>query len=336
MREAVASAPGKVNLELLSGPAGPDGYHELFTVFEAIGNREYVHARTSRPPGVSVETVGYAPTDHGLGDPVVDRVLTERLSQIPAEEHLAVRAAKALMPLVSTKWGPSASGLHLTVHKALPAAGGLAGGSADAAATLVAVSEMWELGLSGPQLEAVGRTLGADVPACIHGNWSIGAGRGDHMETLALAPAIPAHWWALAFFREGLSTPVVFRQFDAMGLGRQELPTGLRFPEGDYIGKDVGRVLHNDLAPATLALRPELAGVGADALRLGATAWMISGSGPTVAALAASSQEAQEIAAYWSNQAGQEGSVLSGAVVTWGADSGARTERYLPTWAQAL
>ena len=332
MREVLASAPGKMNLVLLSGRPGPDAYHPLFSVFESIALREYVSIRTQKSPGISVSTVGYTLPTSGLGPPRFSPVLTATLEEIPERQHLAVRAAKALMPLVGAKWGASAAGLALTVHKVIPAAGGLAGGSADAAATLVAINEMWELGLNLEQLEEVGRTLGADVPACLHGGWALGLGRGDQMHTIAPAPEAPVHWWALGFLREGLSTPAVFREFDRLGLGRDELPSALQLAPDEYTGSRLAENLHNDLAPAALALRPELEDVGISALGAGAEAWIISGSGPTVAALAPSEEAAQRIAEEWGVQSTWEGSPLSSSTVSWGADRGACVEQDAPHW----
>ncbi len=335
MRKAVASAPGKVNLVLRSGAQGDDGYHQLLSVFEAVSLREYVLARTRRAPGIGVTTIGYRLPEFGRGNPEPSEELTKEYSRIPSEEHLAVRAAKVLQPLVAAKWGPTASGMELTVHKTIPAAGGMAGGSADAAATLVAVNELWELGLTRDQLESVGRTLGADVPACVRGGWSVGEGRGDVLEELAPVDAGPAHWWALAFSKEGLSTPAVFNQFDLMGLGSSQLP-----PAADYVaakssftGPRVGEFFENDLAAPALALRPDLQKVGESAAGAGALAWMISGSGPTIAALAESPERAAQICETWEAERRAGENSLLGESVAWGPDVGARVEEDLPEWA---
>lgn len=332
MRESFASAPGKVNLVLRSGPPAADGYHPLATVFETVNLREYLRARTRKRPGIGVETRVYDPPVSPAGTPKLNEAATESLAALPTERHLAVRAAKALQPLISQKWGPSAAGLQLTVHKTIPVAAGMAGGSADAAAALVAVNDLWELGLSPAQLEAVGRNLGADVPACLRGGWSFGTGRGDHLESFGEENPGSPHWWALAFAEEGLSTPAVFAKFDEMNLGAQALPT-----TAGHLGIDpalpaeqLAEHLRNDLAEAALRLRPELAEVGGCALACGALGWMVSGSGPTVAALAKNAAEAERIAAGWMETL--EGGPLAGVAVTSGPSVGAKTEISLPDW----
>ncbi len=338
MREAIGQAPAKVNLVLKVARPGPDHYHPLLTVFEAINLWEYVEARTQRAPGVSVRTLAYRPSVDGVGAPALDPVATGALAQLPPEQHLAVRAAKVLQPLVAARWGATAAGLSLTVHKTIPAAGGMAGGSADAAATLVAVNDLWDLGLGLEQLEALGRRLGADVPACLRGNWSVGDDRGDRLLTVSPAPAQPTHWWALAFFRVGLSTPAVFRQFDELGLGAEELPSA-----SDYLDRaraltgpagELGPLLDNELQATALSLRPELAQAGQQALSLGATAWVVSGSGPTVAALCASHEEAVRVAEAWQAEAQWATSDLLGATVVGGAVGAAQTAAELPVWTE--
>lgn len=340
MREVVASAPGKVNLQLRVGHPGPDGYHPLLTVFEAISLREYVVARTRRQPGIVVDTLVYRPPAHD-GAPIFAPDLTRALADLPAEQHLAVRAAKALQPLAAARsaWGATSAGIHLTVHKTIPAAGGMAGGSADAAATLVAVNELWDLGLTGEQLAAVGRTLGADVPACLLGGTSVGVDRGDRLTELP--PRGAEHWWSLALCERGLSTPAVFREFDRLGLGAADLPAWagaadrLQGPAVDLAAEIV-----NDLAEAALSLRRGLARIGEAARAAGALAWMISGSGPTVAALAADRESAQRICAAWlaggtesaRDPAAPDFEPLGGTAVASGPAPGARVEGAAPVW----
>ena len=173
MREVRASAPGKVNLTLRVGAPTPDGYHPLVTVFEALSLRETVTVRTSKTPGVRVETVAY------LSDGSVDEATTRAMADVDPATHLAVRAARVLQRLAAAgPWASTAAGLSIRVDKRVPVAGGMAGGSADAAAALVACNELWELGLGSEQLQAIGRSLGADVPACLVGGIALGTGRG--------------------------------------------------------------------------------------------------------------------------------------------------------------
>lgn len=332
MREAIAKAPGKVNLLLECAPLGADGYHQLFTVFEAISVYEYVVARTRRQPGIAVETRVYRPSSVWDGTPEYDPKLGRQLATLEPQNHLAVRAAKALQPLASASgWGATSSGIQLTVHKTVPAAAGMAGGSADAAATLVALNELWELGLTLGQVEHIGRTLGADIPACLQGGTTVGVGRGDQLSDVAVAGSkgSPQHWWALAFSEEGLSTPLVFQEFDRLNLG-SKLPTELRSDQREaFVGvpEKLAGYLGNDLAEATLRLRPELTQVGKTALHRGALGWMVSGSGPTVAALVQTAAQAQEVCQGW-----QELPVVSSTALACGPVEGTTLISQIPEW----
>ena len=126
MREVRASAPGKVNLTLRVGAPTPDGYHPLVTVFEALNLRETVTVRTSKTPGVRVETIAYLP------DGSVDEVTTRAMADVDPATHLAVRAARVLQRLAAAgPWASTAAGLSIRVDKRVPVAGGMAGGSAD-------------------------------------------------------------------------------------------------------------------------------------------------------------------------------------------------------------
>ena len=128
MREVRASAPGKVNLTLRVGAPTPDGYHPLVTVFEALNLRETVTVRTSKAPGVRVETIAYLP------DGSVDEATTRAMADLDPQTHLAVRAARVLQRLAAAgPWASTAAGLSIRVDKRVPVAGGMAGGSADAA-----------------------------------------------------------------------------------------------------------------------------------------------------------------------------------------------------------
>lgn len=336
MRESIASAPGKVNLLLRSGTPSEDGYHPLLTVFEAVSLREIVVARTRRAPGTQVRTFVYEQVPGQVNDYRLNRAATDSIAKLPEESHLAVRAARALAPLVAAKWGPSAAGLELTVHKTLPVAGGMAGGSADGAAALVAVNDLWELGLNAEQLETLGRTLGADVPACLRGGWAVGVGRGDILTSLPQADTGEKHWWAFAFSRRGLSTPEVFARFDELRLGTDfdQNPKTIMEDPAPYTGALVPQNLVNDLAPVALQLLPELENAGRVATENGALAWTISGSGPTVAALAGTREVAEKIVAAWRNSESLSPH-LAGSAVGSGPDRGAHTQKHLPSWVEA-
>lgn len=291
MREVTASAPGKVNLALRVGAPTADGYHPLATVFEALDLRETVTVRTTRTPGTTVETVARLP---GGG---IDRATGELMRAVPPRSHLAVRAARAMQRLAAAgPWASTAAGLAIRVDKRVPVAGGMAGGSADAAATLVACNELWGLGLGPGQLERIGRALGADVPACLTGGIALGTGRGDHMAPLECPGT--HHHWVIALAHEGLSTADVFAEFDraAQGTAVPAAPTDEELADLTGPARLAGPRLVNDLAAAALSLRPELGGTLSAARTAGALAAIVSGSGPTVAALASSADHADEIA----------------------------------------
>ena len=259
MREVRASAPGKVNLTLRVGAPTSDGYHPLVTVFEALNLRETVTVRTSKTPGVRVETIAYLP------DGSVDEATTRAMADVDPQTHLAVRAARVLQRLAAAgPWASTAAGLSIRVDKRVPVAGGMAGGSADAAAALVACNELWELGLGAEQLEAIGRSLGADVPACLAGGIALGTGRGDHMSVLREGDEEGQHHWVMLLSREGLSTPEVFREFDrvdAVGAPALAEPTPEEIAALCGGPEELRHCLVNDLQAPALRLRPELAEV---------------------------------------------------------------------------
>lgn len=291
MREVTASAPGKVNLVLRAGARTADGYHPLATVFEALDLRETVTVRTTRTPGTTVETVAHLP---GGG---IDRATGELMRAVPPRSHLAVHAARAMQRLAAAgPWASTAAGLAIRVDKRVPVAGGMAGGSADAAATLVACNELWGLGLGPGQLERIGRALGADVPACLTGGIALGTGRGDHMAPLECPGT--HHHWVIALAHEGLSTADVFAEFDraAQGTAVPAAPTDEELADLTGPARLAGPRLVNDLTAAALSLRPELGGTLSASRAAGALAAIVSGSGPTVAALASSADHADEIA----------------------------------------
>ena len=276
-------APGKVNLSLRVGAVRPDGYHPLVNIFQAVSLYEEVTA-TAVPSGRGVSII--------VTGPHSDRVPSDRT-------NLAWRAAVLLAEHTGVE-----PDVHLAIDKGVPVAGGMAGGSADAAAALVACDGLWETGLSRDQLTDLGARLGADVPFALHGHVAVGTGRGD-----VLTPAMVRgeFFWALAVTDEGLSTARVFDAFDAAhASGRTVLadpalandtPLMQALRAGDPTA--LGALLHNDLQEAALGLAPHLRETMDVARDAGALGVMLSGSGPTVAALARSRQHALAIAASW-------------------------------------
>lgn len=328
MREVSASAPGKVNLTLRAGAPSPDGRHPLVTVFEALDVRETVTVRTTRSPGIHVSTTAHR------SDGSIDPDTSAMVDALSPRDHLAARAARLLQGLAAQgAWGATAAGVSIHVDKRVPVAGGMAGGSADSAATLVACNELWGLGLDATQLQALGARLGADVPACLLGGISVGRGYGDRLEHLA--PGVDEgedphaswpHHWVMALSWDGLATPDVFRALDALG-GPGGCWTDLADPTPPEVTALTGPAhalagaLVNDLEEPARRLRPELAHTLASAREAGALGVVLSGSGPTVAALCADADHAHEVARIWAGAP-----TVAGVLVTRGPAQGARIE----------
>lgn len=285
-----ASAPGKVNLVLLVGKPDQRGYHPLYSIFETLNIREHATVRF-RP-----QTAEHA----RLGMPIVVHTHGADLTDLDPHKHLAFRAAKALI-LEAAKLGipgiPSGHVLEVEIEKRIPVAGGMAGGSADAAATLVAVDKLLGLGFDRERMHQIARRLGADVPACLEGGISLGLGYGDHMTRLD-RPDTPEHHWVMCTMREGLSTPAVFKEFDAQGRGRDVLPTSLREDDRRVLedAEQLVGLLENDLQETALSMHQALGQAWKVIEAAGPLAVLLSGSGPTVAALARSREHAQQIA----------------------------------------
>ncbi len=275
--------PAKINLQLAVGPLRPDGYHGLVTVFHAIGLFDMVTVAAAEADSVAV-------TGEGAG-------------RVPADgENLALRAVRALRAVVAAQAGP---GVAVTINKRIPVAAGLAGGSADAAAALVACNELWRAGLPVRELCEVAAGVGSDVAFAVLGGTAVGRGRGERL-TPALMPAARYHW-VLAFADGALSTPEVYGTLDRLraadgGVGEPgkaaepelstELMAALR--AGDL--ERLGRSLSNDLQAPAISLFPALRktlDVGRESGALGA---LVSGSGPTCLFLARSASHATDLA----------------------------------------
>ncbi|MFJ6653002.1 4-(cytidine 5'-diphospho)-2-C-methyl-D-erythritol kinase [Microbacterium sp. NPDC091313] len=272
-------APGKINVFLEVGDVQDDGYHEVATAYQAVSLYEELWATPSDEVTLQVE--GAVPVDDV---PVDDR-------------NLAVRAVRLLQSATGVT-----AGVHLAIRKSVPVAGGMGGGSADAAAALVACDALWGTGLSTGELLRLAARLGADVPFAVQGGTAIGTGRGDE-----LSPALARGRfdWVLVPNAEGMSTPVVYRALDEHRL-RHAVDIGplSRQPAVDtdvlhaLRQGDPGMLasaLRNDLQAAALHLRPDLATVLEEGERAGALAGIVSGSGPTLAFLASDEAAAIDV-----------------------------------------
>lgn len=269
-----ARAPGKVNLSLRVGGLDSDGYHPLINVFQAVSVWEEITA-TPR-----------------VDDQIVLTVQGPGARYVPlGETNLVTRAARALQQFSGIN-----DGVNLHIVKGVPVAGGMAGGSADAAATLVALNALWRLELSTDQLMQIGAPLGADVPFSLFGGTAVGLGRGDRLTALE---DNGSYHWVFALRSKGLSTADVFARFDQMvPAGRplhiqenEALYSALRTGDSEALGL----ALHNDLQVPSFDMAPDLHRTVATARALGALGVLLSGSGPTIAVLVSNEADALRV-----------------------------------------
>lgn len=278
-RSVHVRAPGKVNVFLKVGARLDDGYHDVAIAYQAVSLAEDVRVSPAADVTVSV-----------TGSVALDRVPLDG-------SNIAVRAAR----LLAAKTGYR-GGARIEIEKHVPVTGGMGGGSADAAATLVACDALWGTDLSRDELHELARELGADVPFALTGGTAIGTGRGDE-----LSPALAqgAFHWVLALADFGLSTPEVYRELDAHRErhARDIFPADPRpSVDADVLqalragdARMLAAAMHNDLQAPALHLEPGLSDVLELGEQSGALAGIVSGSGPTVAFLAADVDSALEL-----------------------------------------
>jgi 4-diphosphocytidyl-2-C-methyl-D-erythritol kinase len=321
----IVRVPAKVNLQLSVGPLGADGYHDLVTVFHAVSLFDHVTVESADRTSV--------------------RVTGEDAASVPAgRANLAVRAARALASAARRR--PASSAVRIEIRKRIPVSAGLAGGSADAAAALIACNELWKAGLSLGELRDIAGGVGSDVAFALLGGTAVGHGRGER-----LSPALTSgsYHWVLAFAAGGLSTPEVYAACDRLRAARPAGPGSPAAPQpgsaadrapaagvvpppeldtklmaglrsGDPAA--VGPLLSNDLQAAAVSLRPDLRRTLAAGREQGALGAIVSGSGPTCAFLAADARHARELAVSLSGAgvcravARVQGPVPGAAVVT--------------------
>ncbi|GAB2598424.1 4-(cytidine 5'-diphospho)-2-C-methyl-D-erythritol kinase [Streptomyces capparidis] len=265
--------PAKVNVQLAVGGPRPDGYHDLATVFLAVALYDEVTVTEAD----SLRVTASGPYAH----------------RVPVDDtNLAARAAR----LLAARHGREAA-VHLHIAKDIPVAGGMAGGSADGAAALVACDALWGLRTPPEELHAMAAELGSDVPFALLGGVALGRGRGEHLEPV---PAGGVFHWVFAVAEGGLSTPAVFREYDRL---RADPPApapsaallrALRAGDPTALGPLLGT--SNDLQAAALSLRPELAATLRAGTEAGALGALVSGSGPTCAFLAKNPESANDVA----------------------------------------
>lgn len=280
MTAVTVRVPAKVNVQLAVGGRRADGFHDLANVFLAVGLYDHVTARPADKLTITAEG--------------------RDVTGVPLDTtNLAARAAVALADLHGI-----APDVHLHIDKDIPVQGGMAGGSADGAAALLACDALWELKTPAEELLALGGELGSDVPFPLLGGAALGVGRGERLTALEVNGTFH---WVFALADGGLSTPAVYGECDRLrresggGDGVGEVPGPVADPAllaalaaGDP--RALAAALANDLQDAALSLRPALAETLAAGRRAGALAGIVSGSGPTCAFLAPDAEGAAEIA----------------------------------------
>jgi 4-diphosphocytidyl-2-C-methyl-D-erythritol kinase len=269
--------PSKVNLHLAVGDRRADGYHDLATVFQSLSLTDEVTVAVADEPGVEVHGEGASTVPTGASN------LAWR-----AVEELARYAGRDISELK----------VRVVIRKGIPVAGGMAGGSADAAATLVGLASLWRLEVGRDELALLAAKIGSDVPFVLHGGVALGTGRGEQ-----LVPVLSRHTfhWVLAFDRRGLSTPKVYAELDRLRADGEPPTVGAVEPVLEALAsgdpRQLALLLGNDLQPAAVSLRPGLRRTLRAGVTAGALAGTVSGSGPTCAFLCESAEDALRVAA---------------------------------------
>jgi 4-diphosphocytidyl-2-C-methyl-D-erythritol kinase len=300
--------PAKINLQLAVGPLRPDGYHGLVTVFHAVSLFDDVTVATAETDTIAVtgEGAGLVPEDGNNLALRAVRALREAIARRAVDDSGAAGASGAGGPGPSGIIGASGTagtaaglgGVAVTIVKRIPVAGGMAGGSADAAAALVACNELWGTGRSQQELCAIASEVGSDAAFPVLGGTAVGRGRGEQLAP-ALASPVEFHW-VLAFADGHLSTPAVFRALDKQRAGQEvpdpELSTELMTALRTGNAEDLGAALSNDLQEPAIALFPALRKTLDAGLEAGALGALVSGSGPTCYFLASDETHATHLA----------------------------------------
>ena len=283
MLQVKVRVPAKINPVLAVGPPRPDGFHGLGTIFHGVSLFDEITA-SATPPGAGITVT--------LGGPHRDHIPVD-------SRNLAARAARAL----ADQTGAQAN-VRLGIHKAIPVAGGMAGGSADAAGALLACNRLWGLDLPVAELSGIAATLGSDVPFALTGGTALGSGRGERLEDISVGGTLD---WVVVVADGGLSTPRVYAQLDTLRKDRQvpEPAVGDEMVAALAAGDpfEVARHLRNDLQEAAISLRPSLAVTLTAGLDLGALGGIVSGSGPTCVFLARNSDHAADLVDEMSGEA---------------------------------
>jgi 4-diphosphocytidyl-2-C-methyl-D-erythritol kinase len=276
IKSVTVRVPAKVNLQLSVGPRESDGYHQLVTVFQAISIFDDVTVKIA---------------DQGSGINLT--VTGDQIHGVPTDSsNLVVKAAE----LIAEKFDIDIDAA-IEIKKSIPVAGGMAGGSADAAAAIVAIDELYNLEMTREEMHEIASQLGSDIPFLLSGGTAIGQGRGDQL-TAALSRG--TYHWVLALSSVGLSTPAVYSECDRLRQGLEisapQISDALMQSLLSADPKAVGDLLINDLQPAACSLRPALRLILDVGQEYGALGAIVSGSGPTVAFLVSDEEHGLDLA----------------------------------------
>lgn len=276
--QAIVRVPGKINLQLSVGPRRRDGYHDIATVFQAVSIFDDVRVSLSQ--------------EHDRKERFAIEIKADHPHGIPTDkENLAYIAAESMYRRFELE-----DAIDISIEKRIPVAGGMAGGSANAAGVIVAIDSLFSLGLSRNEMEEIGAEIGSDVPFSIAGGTAIGTGRGEQL-TPALARG--SYSWVLALSSNGLSTPAIYNECDRLREGMEisapQVSESLMHALRSADAKALGKALHNDLQPAACSIRPALRLILDVGMDYGALGGIVSGSGPTVAFLAEDEDHALDL-----------------------------------------
>ena len=312
---AQVKAPAKINLQLGVGALQDDGYHSLATVYQAISLYDEVKVFIS----------GTLPYSKSVKDIEIDIELSGTFTAgVPKDEsNLAAKSARFFISEILSKKKDVnyPEKILIKIQKEIPTAGGMAGGTADGAAVLVALDAIFECNVSRAELEVYAQALGSDFPFSLAGGVAIGKGHGEEITSVLYSGDF---YWVLAFSQSGLSTPAVFKECDRLREGQEVLSPEINddllraIRNGDCTA--LGKALSNDLQAAAISLKPDLNSILEIGKEFGVLGGIVSGSGPTVAFLVADHENCVEFAA-----ALTASRLVSGVAMAMGPVPGAKT-----------
>lgn len=251
------AAHAKINLSLDVLRRRKDGYHDLSMIMQQLDLCDQVRIHLSREPGILIKTdTAFLPNDRN---------------------NIAWRAAE----LMGKRSGMDlqGSGVVIDIQKRIPVSAGLAGGSADAAAVLKGLNQLWRLGMSLEELQILALPLGADVPFCLMGGTALAEGIGDRLTPLKMSRA---YWVVLVKPPVSVSTREVYQNLDLKNLRKHPDNLSLITALWDADVKRMGASMANVLETVTIPMVPEISEIKQKLLEYNASVSLMSGSGPTV------------------------------------------------------